>query len=372
LALKDAFLIKNMITIIIFIIFLGFLLLIHEAGHFFSAKYFKVKVEEFGIGLPPRLWKKKIKETIYSINLLPFGGFVRILGEDGDEETKKRKDSFSSQKPSKRMTILLAGVVLNFLAGIVFLSIGYSVGIPVIADHKNDLENVHLSILAVDNDSPAELSGVEVGDIVLGVNFEQDKLEGKISVDSFKEFVSRYQGEEIVLNLQKPNQERIDISVLARKEPPKGKGALGIAIGEVGIAQYPFFKSIWQGIKNSGRIFINTFIAVYYLIRGLFAESGIVGELVGPVGIAVMGGQTVKLGLGYLLQFLAGLSINLAALNLIPFPGLDGGRMIFVLIEKIKKSPVSRKIEGSFHSIGFLILLLLLMFITARDIIKLF
>ncbi len=361
-----------MITIIIFIIFLGALLLIHEAGHFFSAKFFKVKVEEFGIGLPPRIWKKKIKETIYSINLLPFGGFVKILGEDGDEKEKQRKDSFASQKPYKKMTILLAGVAINFLFGVIFLSIGYLIGIPAIADEKNDLENVQLSILAVDDNSPAELSGIKLGDIILGASFQEEKLEGEITAESFKEFVSNYKGKEIVLNLQKPDGQEKDISVFVREEPPEGKGALGIAIGRVGIAQYPFFKSIGQGIKNSGKIFINTYIAIYYLIKGIFVKSGIIGELVGPVGIAVMGGQTVKLGIGYLLQFLAGLSVNLAALNLIPFPALDGGRILFVLIEKIKKSPISKKLEGSFHLIGFWVLIILLVFITIRDVIKLF
>lgn len=363
------------IEIIIFVIFLGIILFLHEAGHFFVAKWFGVKVEEFGIGYPPRIWKKEVKGTIYSINLLPFGGFVKILGEDikkeGEEDEEKSKN-FRYQKFYKKFSILFAGVFINFLAGAIFLSAGFMVGLPSVSDESLDIKDAQLSILAVDNDSPAEESGLKPGDIIIQSKVGDDILESPISVDAFKNFVDNHRGEKISLLVSRPGGDDLELSVLARENPPNGKGAMGVAIGEVGIAKYGFFNSIWRGIRGASITFINTFKAIYFLIAGLFRESGVVGQLLGPVGIAVMGGQSVELGIGYLLQFLAILSINLAALNLIPFPALDGSRILFALLEKIKGRAISSKIEGIFHASGFLAMIGLLIFITIRDVIRLF
>lgn len=363
------------VPILIFIIFLGILLLVHEAGHFFAAKAFKVKVKEFGLGYPPKLWGKKMGDTEYSINWLPFGGFVKILGEDElgkDNKSEAEKDSLLSKKPWKKFVIMAAGIVMNFVFGVIFLSIGYMIGLPVLSDGTQAIENTKLSILEVVDDSPASIAQLEMGDVILKVQSSESFIESPISVSNFQSFVKEHVSEELTLTIEKANKEIVDKSILARANPPEGEGAIGIAIGEVGVVKYSFFDSIGRGIKSGGQIFLGTFKVLGKLIKGIFVKGDSVGNLVGPIGIAVMGGQTVQLGLGYLLQFLAGLSINLAVLNLLPIPALDGGRILFIIIEKIIRRPISPKLEGNFHLVGLVLIIALSIFVAVRDVIKLF
>lgn len=357
-------------SILIFIIVLIIVLSTHELGHFVLAKIFGVRVDEFGIGYPPRIWGKKIKDTIYSINWLPFGAFVKILGEDGDKQGDV--NSFSSQKPWKRISVLLGGIIVNLVCGMLLLGVGYAIGLPVLVneDEVDQVENAGLSILSVSGDSPAELAGVKAGDIVLSVKAGGMEIKD-LTPTIFSEFIKGHLGEEITLTVETTDG-ILEKSAVARKDPPEGQGALGVSIGQVGFVQYGFFKSIWLGIKNGFQVFINTFVVAFYLIKGLLGIGPSIGELVGPIGITALGGQTVKLGLGYLLQFLASISINLAAVNVIPIPALDGGRILFILIEKIKGSPVKAKIENMVHATGFALLIALSVYIAVKDIIRLF
>lgn len=357
-------------AILIFIICLGFLIFLHELGHFLAAKKAGVKVEEFGFGYPPRLFGIKKKGTIYSINVLPFGGFVKIFGEDGKERHNSK--SFASRKPIIRIKILAAGIAFNLFFAMVLLGVGYSIGLPVAVDENNigQVKNINLSVLGLSPKSPAAEAGVKSGDVIIGVKANSEEASQLIS-ETFQDFVKKHQGQEITLILQEKNRV-FEKTVASRLNPPAGQGSLGIIIGEVGILHYSWWQSIIFGIRDGVRIFVNIFIILFYLIQSLFLHSQIVGSLVGPVGIAVLGGQTVKLGFGYLLQFLAGLSANLAAINLIPFPALDGSRILFVLIEKIKGKPVSLRLENLVHSLGFAALILLIIIITTKDIVRLF
>lgn len=342
----------------------------HEFGHFVLAKIFGVRVDEFGIGYPPRIWGKKIKDTIYSINWLPFGAFVKILGEDGDN--KGDVNSFSNQKPWKRFSVLSGGIIINLICGMLLLGVGYAIGLPVLVneDEVNQVENVGLSILSVSNDSPAESSGIKAGDIVLSVKAGETEVKD-LTPTIFSDFIKSHLEEKIVLTI-KTTDGVVEKIATARKDPPEGQGALGVSIGQVGFVQYGFFKSIWMGIKNGFQLFLNTFVIAFYLIKGLLGIGPSIGELVGPIGITALGSQTVKLGIGYLLQFLASISIGLAAINVIPIPALDGGRILFILIEKIKGSPVKAKTENMVHSAGFVFLIVLSVYIAVKDIIRLF
>lgn len=357
-------------SLIIFIIILILVLSIHELGHFVLAKIFGVRVDEFGIGYPPRIWGKKIKDTIYSINWLPFGAFVKILGEDGDNQGDK--NSFSNQKPWKRFSVLSGGIVVNLICGMLLLGVGYAIGLPVLVgeDEINQVENAGLSILNVSSGSPAKLAGVKAGDIVLSVKVGEIEVKD-LTPTIFSDFIKSHLGEEIVLTVQTTDGVMEKIA-LARENPPEGQGAIGVAIGQVGFVQYGFFKSIWLGIKNGFQIFLNTFVIAFYLIKGLLGIGPSIGELVGPIGITALGSQTVKLGLGYLLQFLASISIGLAAINVIPIPALDGGRILFILLEKIKGKPVKAKTENMVHATGFVFLIVLSVYIAVKDIIRLF
>ncbi|MDP2855591.1 MAG: site-2 protease family protein [bacterium] len=357
-------------AIILFVFCLGFLIFIHELGHFLAAKKSGIKVEEFGLGYPPRIWGFKKKGTIYSINALPFGGFVKILGEDGKK--KDNKKSFASRKPFIRIKILAAGIAVNLIFGTLLLGIGYFVGLPVAVDENNiaKVKDINLSILSVSSGSPADNAGVKSGDVVLKVMAGAEEASQLISED-FQNFVKSHQGKELTLVLAR-GKNILEKKLTGRLNPPEGQGSLGVMIGEVGTLHYSWWQSIIYGVKDGIRVFLNIFVILFYLIKGLFTQNHLAGSLVGPVGIAVLGGQTVKLGLGYALQFLAGLSVNLAAINLIPFPGLDGSRILFVIIEKLKGKPVSIRMENLVHSLGFATLILLTIIITTKDIIRLF
>ncbi|HNW96283.1 MAG TPA: M50 family metallopeptidase [Candidatus Paceibacterota bacterium] len=357
-------------SLIIFIIVLILVLSIHELGHFILAKIFGVRVDEFGIGYPPRIWGKKIKNTIYSINWLPFGAFVKILGEDGDN--KGDINSFANQKPWKRFAVLSGGIIVNLVCGMLLLGVGYTVGLPVLINENEmeQVENPGLSILSVSGDSPAESSGLKAGDIILSAKVGEEDIT-TLTPTIFSEFIKSHLGKEINLTVKTTDGVMEKVAV-ARENPPEGQGALGVSIGQVGFVQYGFFKSMWLGIKNGFHAFINTFVTVYYLIKGLLGIGPSIGELVGPIGITALGSQSVKLGLGYLLQFLAGISINLAAVNAIPLPALDGGRILFVLLEKIKGKPVKAKTENIVHTAGFALLIVLSVYIAVKDVIRLF
>lgn len=357
-------------AIVIFIICLGILILIHEIGHFAVAKMSGVKVEEFGLGYPPRIFGFKKGETIYSLNWLPFGGFVKILGENGEDKSNHK--SFSSKKPGIKFIILIAGIVMNLLFGSLLLSVGYISGIPVTVDEQNigQVKNINLSILNVSANSPADQVGIKAGDVVLSLKSGKDETSFVVS-EVFQEFVQKHQTEEISIQIKRGDEIK-DFSLLPRVSPPEGEGAIGVTLGEIGTLKYPFFKGLILGIRDGVKLFINIFAALYYFIKGLFIGTQSVSSMTGIVGITVLGSQTIRLGVGYLLQFLAGLSINLASLNLVPFPALDGSRLLFVILEKIKGRPVSQKLENAVHSSGFALLIALTLFITAKDIIRLF
>lgn len=346
---RQADLRKNImfIGIIFVIIFLSILILVHELGHFLMAKKFGLLVEEFGFGLPPKIWSKKIGETVYSINALPFGGFVKIFGEDGGDPSAER--SFASLKIWRRGVIIVAGVVFNFLLGWLVISLVFAIGAPqtvIITDIKAN--------------SPAAEVGIQVNDKV--VDFK--------TTDEFIKYVNDNQGKEINLKVQR-NSDTIDFKITPRVNPPAGEGALGVGLVGAGFVGKNIAASLWEGLKASIELIKQIFIAIFNLIVKAVAGKASFEQVAGPVGIIKITAQAGALGLVYLLQLLAMISLNLAVINILPFPALDGGRLLFLGIEKIKGSPLNHKFEKIVNGIGFAILLLLMVVITVKDIIKL-
>lgn len=364
------FVIKFMFPILVFLIGLTFLIFVHEMGHFLVAKRKGLKIEEFGLGIPPRLWSIKKGETIYSINALPFGGFVKIYGEDGSHSDEK--NSFAAQSSNVRIKILFAGVLMNLIFGIFLLILGLNIGIPVVVDKSNlkDIRDIKISILEIQKNSPAEMVGLKVGDRISEIFYDNERITVP-SVEELQNFTKKHGGKELGLKIER-GKEVLEIKTIPKENIGPNEGALGIVIGETGILKYPFLKSIWGGIKNGLDLFFNVFVAIFLFLKSLIFEGKMIGEVSGPVGIVAIGSQTVKLGLNYLIQFLATLSIYLAAINLIPFPALDGSRIFFILIEKIRGKSIPIKVENLIHSFGFAILIGLILFITFRDIIKFF
>jgi len=358
-----------MTALIIFILVLGILILAHECGHFITAKRSGLTVEEFGFGFPPRIFSIKRGETLYSINLLPLGGFVKILGEDGTELENPK--SFSSRPAGIRSLITISGVFMNFLLAAFLLVIGFYIGLPQIIDKDNEAlaKNVKIQIVAVSNGSPAEKSGIKMGDVVKYLKI--DSKNTTISeISTLQKNISDSKGKEITIAIQR-GKKVLEINTVPRTNPPEGEGALGIALAKTGIISHTWYESVWLGIKSAFIISWEIIKGFGGLLKNLIISGKIPKDIAGPVGIAVLTNQATTLGFIYLLQLVAIISLNLAVLNLIPFPALDGGRLLFLGIEKIKGSKVNPKIENAIHSIGIVLLLALVMLITYRDIIRL-
>jgi regulator of sigma E protease len=295
--------------------------------------------------------------TVYSLNWFPIGGFVRIKGEDG--EGKKEADSFAAKSPWIRIRVLVAGVAMNFLLAWVLLSVTFMVG------SYQDVTGEHVAgskilIESIEQNSPADKMGLEIGDVIIkdggGTIFS--------SVEQVQQYINSNRGKEVTLVVQR-GSEQLSLSGMPRLETQQGQGALGISgLGEVVNARYPFFQSLWMGIAEIGNMFVAIFQLFGQLLHG--QQTGV--EVMGPVKLAVFTGQIIPLGFVYILRFIAIFSVNLGIINVLPFPALDGGRILFVLIEKIKGSPVSRKVEQAFHTVGMMLLLALMLLITLREI----
>ncbi len=352
-----------LISIVIFIIVLSVLVLVHESGHFFAARRAGILVEEFGFGLPPRIFGKKFGETLYSINLLPFGGFVRLHGENTNESVTDEKRAFLNQSKKVRISVILAGVFMNFVLAILAFSIVYSfTGVP------RESENV--KIVEVRPDSPAESSGLEVGDVVR-------KIDGtKVSSnDEFINYIESKKGSEIIIEAERESAEgSLEFKTVPRQDPPPGEGSLGVIISSTEI----YYPPLWQ----------RPFVGAYYGFKDALFWSGMViggfaqmftdisggtvpQDVAGPVGIFALTSEAAKFGILTLINFVGILSVNLAVLNVIPFPALDGGRLLFIVIESIFGKKVLPKVETAIHTIGMVILLLLIFAITAHDVKRL-
>lgn len=353
-----------MLIIIIVIVGLSLLILGHEAGHFFAAKMFGLKVDEFGFGFPPRITAKKIGDTEYSLNWLPFGGFVRIAGErgefaviDGEEAgpvspiasdipTADEQRLFYTQAAWKKAVIMLAGVFTNFILGWILISIVLMVGVP-----------QTLVIAGTQSGSPAATAGFQAGDIVKGYTDSQ----------SFINFVDSNKGAPITVSIVRNNKD-INLTVTPRTVTSPNEGAIGVELEQGGAARENPVYALRDGIVDAAVISWMTVQAFGDLIRQIFVHASIPSDVVGPVGIFSLAEETGHIGLAYLLQFIGIISLNLMVVNLIPFPALDGGRFVMVLIEKVKKSPLSFKVEAWVNGIGFGLLLLLMIVLTVRDI----
>jgi regulator of sigma E protease len=300
--------------------------------------------------------KDFIGGTIYSLNWLPIGGFVKIKGEDGEE--KKDKDSFSSKSAWIRVKVLAAGVVMNFILAWALLSLAFMIGSYEDVTGQN-VSGSKILIESIEEGSPADTMGLMAGDILVrgdGADFS--------SVTDVQEYISKNRGKEVKLTVQRGNQ-TLELSGTPRESVGEGKGLLGIAgFGEVVTVRYSLFQSLWRGLQEMGYIFVEIGRVFAKLMQG--ERTGV--EVMGPVKLAIFTGQILPLGFIFLLRFIAIFSINLGIINILPFPALDGGRILFIVIEKIKGSPVSQKVEQAFHSVGMFLLLGLMLYITLREI----
>jgi regulator of sigma E protease len=355
-------------TVLIFIITLSILVLVHELGHFLMAKKMGVKVEEFGIGIPPKLFGIKIGETLYTINLLPIGGFVKLFGEEYNELDHKNKSkhdenrTFVNKKPWQKTLIVLGGVIGNFLLGWLIFSYLVTQGIPV-PTNKVIVEKIT-------KNSPAFFAGLQEKDIIKKIIFENNTI-NLTSTNTLIEKTKKSAGKNIRLLVQRSQQE-FTIDLVPRINPPKGEGPLGISVTSYVEKKYPWYSAPFYGLIEAFSITSKIASELGKMIFGFITFQKQKIDVAGPIGIANLAGQAIKFGRNAFLEFLALLSLNLAIINIFPFPALDGGRLIFVLYEGITKKKPNKNFEKYTNLIGFIVLLSLAALITVSDIIKLF
>jgi len=374
-------------SIIIFIAILLILVLVHEFGHFYSAKKFGIRVDEFGFGFPPKLFSWKRGETVYSFNLLPIGGFVKIFGENPDDENTNgpdRERSFVNKAKWKQAIVLFAGVFMNFMLAWFLFSFGLMSGFPTSVNstiQENELENVNLVVTSVAPESPAQLAGLKPGDAIVLVAIQPTELGEEtenleiINPESLKSFIVAHPNKEIEIGyIRGKNNSNSNIKfviVTPVASSVDGKPMIGISMDEIGIAKLPIFKAFWRGLTLTLSVTKETAVGLYTLIIEGIKGQGSMASITGPVGMVGIVGDAYDFGFTYLMSFAAIISINLAIINLLPFPALDGGRLFFLLIEKIKGSRMNPKFANMANMIGFVILILLMVLVTYHDITRL-
>ncbi|OGY17941.1 MAG: hypothetical protein A2784_00450 [Candidatus Chisholmbacteria bacterium RIFCSPHIGHO2_01_FULL_48_12] len=355
-------------TLLIFLLILSVLVLVHELGHFLMAKRAGILVEEFGFGLPPRIWGKKIGETIYSVNWLPIGGFVKLFGEDAEPVISSQLSvnrAFFNQKKRVRLAVLIAGVVMNFGLGVVLFSVIYSrLGIPT----KTETVRV-MEVLA---DSPAAQAGIKSGEVVVAVGREPIK-----STERFIEVIEESRGKSVEITLGDGTVGKYGriVTVVPREKPPEGEGALGVAISSIQMKQFPW----WQmpirgavvGMREAGAWGVTIGSGLVHMVSRWVAEGRVPTDVAGPVGIFQLTGGIAQAGLLAVLQFMGVLSINLAVLNLLPLPALDGGRLAFLAVEAVTRRRIKPGVEKLVHAAGMAVLLGLMAVVTVNDVVRL-
>ena len=359
-------------SILLFIIILGILVFVHELGHFIVAKKAGVRVDEFGIGFPPRLWKKKIGETTYSINLFPVGGFVKIFGENPDEESIKGEDSKRSLFHSSKLTqgwIISAGIIFNLLFAWILITSGFIMGVPFSSDDPSygpRVKDAVVLISGVAPSSPALTAGLKEGDSIVSLSAEGENLDHP-TVSATQNFISSHS----VLTLSFLRGEELKtVTVHPQDGLKEGAKAIGISMDTVGTLRLPIYEAPYSGAIMTLSIVEATVGGLFNFFKNVFTGNAGFSDISGPVGIVGVVKDASSLGFSHLISLTALISINLAVINIFPFPALDGGRLLFVIIETIKRSQLRPSFVNTMNGIGFALLILLMVVVTYHDIIK--
>ncbi len=348
-------------NIFAFILVVFILVLVHELGHFIAAKLNGIKVEEFGIGFPPSFIKVKYGETVYSLNLIPLGGYVRVYGEEGDVKKEKER-AFVYKKPWQKLTVLVAGILGNFLLAWILISYLFTQGVPV-PSNKVIIEKVVRG-------SPAYEAGLKKGDVVRAIIFKNKRIKVKNANEMVK-IVNEYKGKKILLEIER-GKKKFSVKVVPRKNPPKGQGALGVIITSYETKKYPWYEAPFKGLIESFKITQKVFTGIIKGILGFFTFKKTNLQVTGPIGIAKITSEAVKFGRNAFLELLALLSLNLAVVNILPFPALDGGRAVMVIYEWISGKRINKDFEQKLNLIGFALLILLAIIISIQDVKRFF
>jgi regulator of sigma E protease len=389
-------------SIIIFLLILSLLIFVHEMGHFLAAKYFGIRVDEFGLGFPPRAAKLfRWKGTDFTLNWLPFGGFVKIFGENPEvapssvdktdqeheiplenssdvspgkhgqnffDESRVPEDavgeSFQNKNRGIQAVVLFAGVFFNFIFAWLLISLGFMSGISAPVGMSLPVEDARTMITTVLPASPAGQAGIKSGDAI--VSLSRGGVEAELAPSEAADFISGSL-EPVTFVLERGGELR-EVTVTPEMGIVAERPAIGIAMDLIGTVQLGIFESLWQGMRTSVELTWLTAKALGGFISQALVGRADLSQVTGPVGIVGMVGDVRELGFSFLLTFTALISINLAIINLVPFPALDGGRLVFVGIESITRRPVPAKIFNIVNTVGFALLIFLMLLITFRDV----
>jgi len=346
-------------TIILFIFVLLVCVLVHEWGHFIVAKKSGMLVEEFGFGIPPKLWSFKKGETKYSINALPIGGFVKIAGENGTEENVPYHRQFESKPWYIKSLVLVAGVIMNFVLAVVLFTIAQVIGLPGITPGGTP------TVISVVESGAVQDAGIKVGDTITSISVGET-LVPVLDTESIRTAIHSSDDPVTIVYAHAGK-------TLTKTITPKSNGdtrMIGVSIEPIGTVKEPFFSAIGSAWTQSVHLVGQIFSTIGMLVGGLFSGNGSVSGLMGPVGLAREVGTAATFGLTYLLAFTATISLNLAVLNILPFPALDGGRLVVVWGEALTGRKFSPSIVGIIHTVGFLLLIALMVVLTVGDIKK--
>ncbi len=358
-------------ALFIFVIILIALILVHEFGHFVMAKLSGMRVEEFGIGFPPRLFGIQKGDTLYSFNLLLFGGFVRIFGESTETDVQPGGRRFTDKPWYLQGTVVIAGILCNLLFAWILLSAGYMVGIPAAANSGvGTIAHPHTTIVSVVPGSPADKVGLMSGDQITAVETGATALSSGADALHVQQFIANHQTQSIVLSVERHGMQK---TFLVTPAPGivLGERVIGVELADVGIVQLPFFQALKQGAVLFWHMTVSTAQGLVVFFAALFKGTANFSQIAGPIGIADIGASAVQQGASATLVLTALISINLALINILPIPGLDGGRLTLLLIERARGRAISERLMTRLTLLGFALLIALLIAVSYHDILHL-
>ncbi len=362
--------------ILIFIGVLVLLILVHEFGHFVVAKLVGMRVDEFGIGFPPRAALLARKgETLYTLNWIPFGGFVKIYGENSEAkgEVNTGGRAFTDKNRFAQAMVLIAGIAMNLLFAYVLITGALIAGTPraLAPEEISIAKETVLAVAAVLPESPAAKAGLMGGDGILVATHAEGSWNA-VDPESFTKFIAASKGGEVMLGVKRGSEmltlRATPLQGLVTSEP--SRYALGISVAVVGIVPLGFGEALYQGGVITWGATTATAIGLAQFFGNVFTGNADLSQVAGPVGIAGAVGSASASGFGDLLALTAIISINLALINLIPIPALDGGRLLFVIVESITRRPIKKAVSQAANGIGFVFLIVLMVVVTFHDIYR--
>ena len=362
-------------SIALFIIILVVLILAHEFGHFLLAKRAGMKVEEFGIGFPPRLFSWGRGETTYSLNALPFGGFVRIFGEDPEEVAKRpgeRSRSFVGKSRSAQAVVVVAGVAMNLLTAWILFGAGYMVGLPTEEGEQRFgvVQDVFATVTHIVPDSPALRAGLMGGDHIVSLNAGGETREGTRGAEELRAFIAAHPSDEHQIHIERQG-EALTLSALPAFDAEENRALLGVGLADIGTLQLPPHTALIEGAFLTAQVTKDTAVGLWQFFSSIFKGEADFSAVAGPVGLVGIVEEASQFGIAALITLTALISINLAIINLLPFPALDGGRLVLIAIEAVRGISLPSSFISRYNMVGFLLLIGLMIAVTYNDIVRL-